>query len=297
MVGSQLVKKLKELGYNNLLTPDKHYLDFRNQKAVNLYFNFNKPEYVFHLAAKVGGIQANIDNPVIFLNDNLLINSNIFYSCNITKVKKVLYLGSSCIYPTSCPQPMKEEYLLDGKLESTNEGYALSKIVGLKLAEYYYKQYGLKTICLMPPNLYHEDKIANENSHVFEMLIKKICDAKIDNLPEVEVWGDGESHREFMHVEDLIDAMLYFFDRYETPDFINVGTGVSYSIAKLVQMICEIVDYKGNICWDLTKPNGMRKKCLNINKMSSLGFVPKINICEGIKRSVKKYKEYKGGEK
>lgn len=293
MVGKVLVKKLKKQGYLNLLTPTSKQLDLTNQEQTQNYFCNNEPDYVFFLAAKVGGIQANIDYPIDFLENNILMVANVFNSCNFVKVEKILYLGSSCIYPTACKQPMKEEYLMTGPLEPTNEGYALSKIVGLKLAEAYYKQCGMKTICLMPPNLYHEDKIADENSHVFETLIKRICDAKINNIPEIEVWGNGEACREFMHVDDLVDAMLFFFDNYETPDVINVGTGFDYSIAKLVEMICKIVDYRGSIYWNVNKPSGMKRKLMDNRKMILKGFIPKVSIVEGIERSVKKYIEGK----
>lgn len=293
MVGSNLYKKLLSLGYKKIIAPgiNRRKYDLKSESEVFELFNEEKPEYVFMIAARVGGIQANINDPVWFLSDNLKINLNLFKCCYMFGIKKSLYLGSSCIYPKDCKQPMKEEDLLSGLLEPTNEGYALSKIVGLKLAEYYYKQYGMKTICLMPPNLYYESKIANENSHVFESLIKKICDAKINNLSEITIWGDGTARREFMNVDDLCSAILYFFNKYETPDIINVGTGIDYTIAELVSMICKEVDYDGSIYWDITKPNGMKQKLMDVSKMKKLGFKPKINIHEGIKKSVKYYKE------
>ena len=289
MVGSCLTEKLKELGYNDLLTPTRHDLDLTDSKQVDKYIYETRPKYVFHLAAVVGGIQFNIDNPVKMLKDNLKININVFESCNKYKIEKMLYLGSSCTYPAECKQPMKEEYLLTGKLEPTNEGYALAKIIGLKLAEYYKKQNGLNVVCLIPPNLYHENKVADSKSHVLEALVKKICEAKINSFSNVIVWGDGESRRELMHADDIADAMLYFIDK--NPGLINVGTGTDCSIKELMQMIAEEAEYAGEIVWDKTKPNGMRKKLMNVDKMKGFGFKPKISIREGIKRSIKKYME------
>ena len=300
MVGKVLVKRLTSLGFKNILkTPSSSKLDLKDSKQVNDYFEKYKPRFVYHLAAKVGGIQSNIDNPVEYLLDNALMNCNVLKACSEHNVEKVLYLGSSCIYPTKCKQPMKEEYLLSGKLEPTNEGYALSKIMGLKLAEYYCKQYGLKSICLMPPNLYHEDKVSNKSSHVFEDLIKRIYEAKYYNLSEMPVWGNGKAKREFMHVNDLVDGMLYFmdcfFDDYDFPSFINIGVGKDYSIKKLVKMICKEAGYKGKIIWDKSKPNGMKRKCMDVTRMKKLGFTPKIKIDEGIKLSINKLSK-RGGE-
>ena len=291
MVGSQLVKQLIELGYKNLLTPSSKDIDLRDIYGTNLYFINNKPEYVFHLAAKVGGIQANIDSPVQFLNDNLMMNTNIFYCCNLYNVKKVLYLGSSCIYPKECQQPMKEEYLLTGLLEPTNEGYALAKIAGLKLSEAYFKQFGLKTVCLMPCNIYGTgDHYDSENSHVLSALISKINLAKVHDLPFISLWGTGIARREFIHVSDVVKAILYFFDKIETPEIINIGTGLDCTIKELAEMIKKEIGYTGEIRWDETKPNGMLRKCLDVSKMKSYKFYPYTNLDQGIKRSIKEYK-------
>ena len=291
MVGSQLVKQLIELGYKNLLTPSSKDIDLRDIYGTNLYFINNKPEYVFHLAAKVGGIQANIDSPVQFLNDNLMMNTNIFYCCNLYNVKKVLYLGSSCIYPKECQQPMKEEYLLTGLLEPTNEGYALAKIAGLKLSEAYFKQFGLKTVCLMPCNIYGTgDHYDSENSHVLSALISKINLAKVHDLPFISLWGTGIARREFVHVNDVVKAIIYFFNLIETPEIINIGTGLDCTIKELAEMIKKELGYIGEIKWDETKPNGMLKKCLDVSKMKSYGFYPYIDLDQGIKRSIKEYK-------
>jgi GDP-L-fucose synthase len=292
MVGSQLVKKLKELGYINLLTPTSKDLNLTDQVKLDDYIFHNEPDYVFHLAAKVGGIKANIDDPVKFLSDNLLINTNLFRACSNWNVKKILYLGSSCIYPKDCQQPMKEKYLMTGPLEPTNEGYALSKIVGLKLAEYYHKQYGLKTVCLMPCNIYGtNDHYDLKSSHVLSALIKRFVDAKKEDKQEVVLWGSGIARREFIHVEDVIDSILYFMDRVNVPDIINIGTGIDQTIKKLSKIVAKEVKYEGEIKWDTSKPNGMLKKCMNIEKMQKLGFKPKINLIEGIRRSIKEYVE------
>lgn len=291
MVGSALVSKLKELGFMNLLTPPSRELDLTDRKAVDNYIYANKPNYVFHLAAVVGGIQANIDNPVKFLDDNLLINTNLFSACNTWNVDKILYLGSSCIYPKDCPQPMKEEHLLTGPLEPTNEGYALAKIVGLKLAKYYYQKYDLRTVCLMPPNIYGTgDHYDSENSHVLSALISKINLAKVHDLPFISLWGTGIARREFIHVDDVVKAMLYLFDLIDTPEIINIGTGLDLTIKELAEIIKKEIGYGGEIRWDESKPNGMLKKCLDVSKMKSYGFYPYIDLDRGIKQSIKEYK-------
>lgn len=294
MVGSNLYNKLISEGYSNIIAPGKNFkkIDLRNHNEVYKVFVKNKIKYVFHLAAKVGGIQANIDNPVSFLKDNLLINVNVFDCCHKFHVEKILYLGSSCIYPTKCKQPMKEEYLMDGKLEPTNEGYALSKICGLKLAEYYHKQYGVKTVCLMPCNIYGtNDHYDLKSSHVLSALIKRFSEAKDADAKEVVLWGTGTARREFIHVQDVIDAILYFFDKIDNPEIINIGPGKDFSIMGLAQIVKEAVGYKGKVNFDHIHPDGMMKKCLNVKKMEKYGFKPKVELLEGISRSIKEYKE------
>ena len=293
MVGSSLYKKLKELGYKKITAPGVNHkkVDYRDIHATYKLFRRKKFDYVFHLAAKVGGIQANINQPVQFLNDNLLINSHIFYCAYNTKVKKLLYLGSSCIYPAKCPQPMKEEYLLSGPLESTNEGYALAKIVGLKLAKYYHKQYNLQTVCLMPCNIYGtNDHYDLENSHVLSALIKKFVDAKNNKENLVTLWGTGKAKREFIHVYDVVEAIMYFFRIIDTPDIINIGTNKDLTIKQLATIISKEVGYKGRIVWDRTKPDGMMRKCLDVSKMNRMGFKPKVDLVTGIRQSIKEYK-------
>ena len=291
MVGSSLVTKLQKEGYENILTPSSKELNLTLQDQTNNYFFDNTPDYVFHLAAKVGGIQANINNPALFLRDNLLINCNVFDACSSVKVKKVLYLGSSCIYPTKCEQPMKEEYLLSGKLEPTNEGYALSKIIGLKLAEVYYKQFGLKSVCLMPCNIYGTgDCFDLDNSHVLSALVKKFVDAAQTKKKGVSLWGDGSARREFIHVNDVVDSILYLFDKIDEPKIINIGPGDDLTIKELAKIIAKSANFKGKTFGDKTKPSGMKKKLLCVSKMKELGFSPKIGLENGIRQTINEYK-------
>lgn len=293
MVGKALVKRLQEEGCDNLLLPNSKELDLRNQKDVENYFNTNKPEYVFHLAAKVGGIAANIASPDDFLEDNLSIEKNVIKSARENSVDKLLFLGSSCIYPRDCPQPMKEEDLLTGKLEPTNEGYALAKICGLKMCEYSNKQYGTNFINLMPPNIYGiNDHFESEKSHVISSLITKFNDAKNRESKSVEIWGTGISRREFLFVEDVADAMVYFMEKYsakEITPFINIGSGEDISIKDLAFLIKDIMKYDGELIFDASKPDGMPKKLLDNSKATNLGWKAKTNLREGFKKTIEWY--------
>lgn len=293
MVGKSLLKKLSEEGCINLLTPNSKELDLRNQTEVENYFKKHKPEYVFHLAAKVGGIAANISSPAEFLYDNLAMETNIIESSRKNSVQKLLFLGSSCIYPRECPQPMKEEYLLSGKLEPTNEGYALAKISGLKLCEYYNKQYGTNFLNLMPPNLYgFNDHFEKEKSHVISSLITKFNHAKENKIDFVEVWGTGSSRREFLFVDDCSDAMVYFMKNYsakEISPFINIGSNEDISIKELAFLIKDLTGYTGEIKFDSTKPDGMPKKLLDSSKASALGWNATTNLKEGLKKTIDWY--------
>jgi GDP-L-fucose synthase len=293
MVGTALLKKLKKKGYNHLLLPDSKELDLRNQKRVENYFEINKPEYVFHIAAKVGGIAANITSPAEFLYDNLAIETNVIESARKNLVKKLLFLGSSCIYPRDCPQPMKEEYLLTGKLEPTNEGYALAKICGLKMCEYYNKQYGTDFISLMPPNIYGiNDHFQSEKSHVISALITKFYHAKKNELDSVEVWGTGISKREFLFVEDVTDAMVYFMENHsakETGPFVNIGSEEDISIKDLAFLIKDMIGYTGELKFNTTKPDGMPKKLLDSSKAADLGWKAKTNLKEGLRKTIDWY--------
>jgi GDP-L-fucose synthase len=294
MVGSAISRELNLNNFVNLYETDSKSLNLKNNINVKSYFETIKPEYVFMCAAKVSGIQANINNPANFLIDNLIIQNNLIDISYKNNVKKYLFIGSSCVYPKNCPQPMKEEYILTGKLEPTNEGYAIAKIAGLKLCEFYNKQYGFNAISIMPPNLYGpNDSFDLENSHVLSALVKKFVDAKDNSKLEVILWGSGIAKREFMHVTDLAEAALFMMKNYNSYEFINIGTGEDISILDLSLMISDLVGYKGKILWDTTKPDGMLKKCMDITKMKNLGFIPKISLEEGITEMIHSYKKSK----
>ncbi len=296
MVGKTMLDLLKKEGYTNIITRDSKKLDLKDQKAVEEFFKSKKPEYVFHFAAKVGGIMANIENPATFLYDNLMISSNVIHSSHKFKVKKLINLGSSCIYPRECEQPMKEEYLLTGKLEPTNEGYALAKIIGLKLCETYNIQHKTDFISLMPCNLYGiNERFDINHSHVLAALIMKFHKAKTENLPSVTLWGTGKAKREFLYVEDLSKAILHFATNYSSEDlnneFINIGSGEDISIKDLAELIKKIVGYEGEVEWDSSKPDGMPRKLLDISKMKEYEFTPETSLEKGIKKTYKYYLE------
>jgi len=284
MVGSAILRKLQKEGYSNIITKTSKELDLRIQKDVDDFFKLEKPEYVFLAAAKVGGILANNTYRAEFIYDNLMIQSNVIHSAYKYGVKKLLFLGSSCIYPKYAPQPMKEEYLLSGYLEPTNEPYAIAKIAGIKMCEAYRYQYGCNFISAMPTNLYGpNDNYDLNNSHVLPALIRKFHEAKIYNKKEVIVWGTGNPRREFMHVDDLADACLFLMLNYNDSQFVNVGTGKDISIRELAELIKTIVGYEGNIIFDTTKPDGTPRKLLDLNYVHSLGWHHKIELEEGIK--------------
>lgn len=293
MVGSATVKLLREKGYKNLIFKTSKELDLRNQRETEEFIKKESPEYIFHFAARVGGIKANINYPVEFLYDNIMITTNVIHSAYKYKIKKLLYLGSSCVYPRECPQPMKEEYLLTGKLELTNEGYALAKIIGLKLCEYYNKQYQTNFISLMPPNLYGpNDNFDLKTSHVVAALIRKFLEAKINNLDYVEIWGTGKARREFLYVEDLADACLYFMENYEAKDlpaFINIGCGEDVSIKELVEIIKEEIGYDGKVYWNTSLPDGMSQKLLDSSFSRKLGWEARTPLREGLRKTIEWY--------
>lgn len=294
MVGSSIVNQLKNSGYENILTITSSDLDLRNQKQVVDFFRKNDIDIVFLAAARVGGIKANISHPAEFLYDNLMIQNNIFECSRRYNIKKLIFLGSSCVYPKDCPQPMKEEYLMTGPLEPTNEGYALAKIAGLKLAKYYKDQYGLHSICPMPCNLYGpNDHFDPDNSHVLAALVMKFVNAVEGDTGYVTLWGSGVAKREFMNVQDLASALLFLIERWDTPDIINIGCGYDISIKDLAELIAKKVGYRGDIIWDRTMPDGMYRKCLDISKITNLGFKPKITLDEGIKDMINDYKKLK----
>jgi GDP-L-fucose synthase len=292
MVGSAILRKLQKEGYSNIITKTSKELDLRIQKDVDDFFKLEKPEYVFLAAAKVGGILANNTYRAEFIYDNLMIQSNVIHSAYKYGVKKLLFLGSSCIYPKYAPQPMKEEYLLSGYLEPTNEPYAIAKITGIKMCEAYRHQYGCNFISAMPTNLYGpNDNYDLNNSHVLPALIRKFHEAKIYSKKEVIVWGTGNPRREFMHVDDLADACLFLMLNYNDSQFVNVGTGKDISIRELAELIKTIVGYEGNIIFDTTKPDGTPRKLLDLNYMHSLGWHHKIELEEGIKMTYQDFLE------
>lgn len=283
MVGSAIVRALLRVGYNNIITKTRAELDLLNQSAVASFFAQEKPEYVFLAAAKVGGIMANNTYRADFLYENLLIETNIIHGSYKSGVKKLLFLGSSCIYPKMAPQPLKEEYLLSGYLEETNEPYAIAKIAGIKLCEAYRDQYGCNFISAMPTNMYGpNDNYHPENSHVLPALIRKFHEAKSENRDTVTVWGDGSPLREFLYADDLADALLFLMLHYNDKLFVNVGYGEDISIGELAQMVKETVGFQGDIEFDTNKPNGTPRKLMDSSRLFSLGWKPSVSLKEGI---------------
>jgi GDP-L-fucose synthase len=283
LVGSAIHRNLSEHGYTNLMVRNRSELDLTNQSAVDTFFASEKPEYVFLAAAKVGGILANSSYPAEFLRDNLAIESNVIEAAYRNGVKKLECLGSSCIYPKLAPQPIKEEYLLSGPLEPTNEWYAIAKIAGIKLAQAYWRQYGFRAISLMPTNLYGPgDNFDLQSSHVLPALIRKAHEARLKHLPEMVVWGSGEPRREFLHVDDMAEAAVFLMLRYDSADIINVGVGEDIGIRELAELICRIVGYKGRLVFDASKPDGTPRKLLDVSRLRNLGWRPRINLEEGI---------------
>lgn len=283
MVGSAIVRNLQKRGFNNLMLKTSSELDLRNQMAVEGFFAENEPNYVFLSAAKVGGIVANNTYRGEFIYENLMIQNNVIHYAYKYGVKKLLFLGSSCIYPKMCPQPIKEEYLLSGYLEATNEPYAIAKIAGLKMCESYRKQYGVEMISAMPTNLYGpNDNYDLNNSHVLPALIRKFHDAKAKNLASVEIWGTGSPMREFLHVDDLADACVFLMENYSDEQHVNVGTGVDVSIKELAEMVKELVGFKGQLLFNIDKPDGTPRKLLDVSKLHKLGWQHRLDLKEGI---------------
>ncbi len=283
MVGSAIMRKLQEKGYDNIITRTSSELDLRNQQDVFSFFRENKPDYVFLAAAKVGGIHANNTFRADFLYNNLAIESNIIHASWMTKVKKLLFLGSSCIYPKLAPQPLKESYLLGGPLEYTNEPYAIAKIAGIKLCESYRLQYGCNFISIMPTNLYGpNDNYDLENSHVLPAMLRKFHSAKVKQEPSVEIWGSGTPMREFLHADDLAEATLFLMNRYNDKELINVGTGKDISIKELALLIQKVSGYKGEISFNTSKPDGTPRKLLDVSKIHALGWKHSIELEQGI---------------
>lgn len=283
LVGSSIIRLLEKEGYSNILTLTSSELDLRNQSDVNTFFENNKPEYVFLCAAKVGGIQANNTKKGEFIYDNIMINTNVIHSSYLNDVKKLLFLGSSCIYPKESKQPIKEEYLLTGLLEPTNEPYAISKITGIKMCDSYRDQYGCDFISAMPTNLYGpNDNYDLENSHVLPALISKIHSAKINDSPSVNIWGDGSPLREFLYSDDLAKGCLFLMKNYSESGHINIGSSTDVSIKELAETICSVVKYEGELEFDTSKPNGTHRKLMDSSKINDLGWKPEISLVDGI---------------
>ena len=290
LVGSAIVRNLIAKGYKNIYSAPRTHFDLRDQNDVEKYFEVNRPEYVFLAAAKVGGIKANSDYPAQFIRDNLQIQTNVIDAAYRHGVKKLVFLGSSCIYPKFATQPITEDQFMTGPLEPTNDAYAIAKIAGIKMCEAYYQQYGFKAISLMPTNLYGpNDNFDLETSHVLPAMIAKFDNAMKTN-ESVTFWGDGSARREFLHVDDLAEACYVCMQKYDEPEHINVGTGEDVRIWELANIISEVVGFLGEIAWDFTKPNGTPRKVLNVDKIKSLGWEPKISLREGIEKTYEWFK-------
>lgn len=293
MVGSAIIRKLKTEGFENIIYRSSKELDLRNQSEVEDFFGVEKPEYVFLAAAKVGGILANVRYKADFIYENLMIEANVIHQSFKHNVTKLLFLGSSCIYPKFASQPISEDELLNGKLEPTNEPYAIAKIAGIKLCEAYSEQYGMNFISAMPTNLYGpNDNYDLENSHVLPALIRKFSEATAEKLPNVTIWGTGSPKREFLHVDDLADACFFLMNEYNEQTPINVGTGEDISIKELAQLIKQVSGFKGELIFDSSKPDGTPRKLLNVNKINSLGWKHKILLQNGIENTFSAYTKH-----
>lgn len=292
MVGSAIYRKLVKEGYSNLITRTSAELDLRDQQAVAEFFSLEKPDYVFLAAAKVGGIIANNTYRADFLYENLAIQNNVIHQAYATGVTKLMFLGSSCIYPKLAPQPLKEEYLLTGLLEETNEPYAIAKIAGIKMCDAYRAQYNCNFVSVMPTNLYgYNDNYHPQNSHVLPALIRKFHEAKVNNTPEVVIWGSGSPMREFLFADDLADACYFLMDSYNEPNLINIGTGVDLTIKDLALLIKSVTGFEGKLTFDSTKPDGTPRKLMDVSKLHQLGWKHKIELEEGIKLAYQDFLE------
>lgn len=290
LVGSAIVRKLKKHGYSNLLLATHSELDLKDQNAVRRFFEENRPEFVFMAAGKVGGIQANSTYPAQFIYDNILMAINVIHNSYVAKVKKLLFLAASCIYPRNCPQPIKEEYLLTDDVEETNYAYAVAKIAGVKMCRAYREQYNCDFISVVPANVYGQgDRYDLENSHVIPALIRKFLQAKEKGEEKVILWGTGDPKREFLYSDDLADALIFLMNNYSKKQHINVGRGGDVSIKELAELIKDIVGFKGKIIWDTTKPNGVPRKLLDVSKINTLGWKAKIDLKKGLEKTITEY--------
>ena len=292
MVGSAMMRALQKAGHPHLITASRDSLDLRDRPAVAEFFQHHRPDAVILSAARVGGINANRLHPAEFLHDNLSIQTNVIEEARLASVKLLVFLGSSCIYPREAPQPMKEEYLLTGPLEPTNEAYSLAKIAGLRMAYYYQQQYGMRVVCPMPCNLYGtNDSFDPQNSHVLSALVKKFCDAADNGETSVTVWGSGQARREFLHVDDAARGILLLIDRWQSPEIVNLGSGTDISIRELAALIASKAGFTGELRWDTSMPDGMPRKLLDVSKIAALGFAPAISLEEGIERTIAEYRQ------
>ncbi len=290
LVGSAIFRLLQERGFTNFLFKTHAELDLADQVKVKVFFEKEKPDYVFLAAAKVGGIYANNTYPADFIYQNLAVQNNVIHNSYMHGVKKLCFLGSSCIYPKFSPQPMKEEYLLDGKLEPTNEPYAIAKIAGIKMSQSYNRQYGTNNISVMPTNLYGQnDNFDLQNSHVLPALIRKFVEAKENNSPSVVLWGSGTPRREFLYVDDMADACIYLMQNYDSGEIINIGTGEDVTILELAELIRTTTGYHGTLEFDSSKPDGTARKLLDVSKLHSLGWKAKVSLADGIKKTIEWY--------
>lgn len=286
LVGSAIVRNLKGKGYSNIISRIHKELDLTDQQAVRRFFQEERPEYVFLAAAKVGGIYANDTYPADFIYDNLMMQNNVIKAAHDFKVEKLLFLGSTCIYPKMAPQPIKEEYLLSGYLEPTNEAYAIAKIAGLKMCQFYKRQYGDNFISCMPTNLYGpNDNFDLNNSHVMPALIRKFHEAKVNDLPQVEVWGTGKPLREFLYVDDMADACVFLMENYDGEEHVNIGTGEEVSIGELAGLVKEVVGYKGELVFNTGKPDGTMRKLTDVSRLHGLGWRHEVELRDGIERA------------
>jgi len=293
LVGSAIIRALQQKGFENLITRTHSELELKDSAAVREFFVDTKPEYVFLAAAKVGGIHANNTYPAEFIHENLLLQANVIHESWRHEVVKLIFLGSSCIYPKLCPQPIKEEYLMTGELESTNDAYAIAKIAGIKTCQSYNKQYGTNYLSVMPTNLYGiNDNFHPENSHVLPSLIRKFHKAKLSNADSVTIWGDGTPRREFLHTDDLAAAVLFLMENYNDSEIVNVGCGQDQTIMELAETIQEVVGFKGYLNFDSSYPNGTPQKILDISKIKLLGWKPNIPLKEGLKQVYQWYGEH-----
>ena len=294
LVGSAIVRALRRHGFENILTQTRAELELTNQAAVHAFFSAQRPDYVFMAAAKVGGIHANSTYPAEFIYENLQVQNNCIDAAWKNATKKLLFLGSSCIYPRSAPQPMQEKFLLSGPLEPTNEWYAIAKIAGIKTCQAYRKQYGFNAISAMPTNLYGPgDNFHLENAHVLPALMRRFHEAKERSDPTLTIWGTGTPRREFLHVDDLAEACLFLMDHYEDDEFINVGIGSDVTIAELASTLKQVVGFTGEILFDTNKPDGMMRKLLDVSKMTSLGWQSKISLPDGIQNTYDWFLQHK----